>query len=86
MNKNGASYGANIIGAIFTAIQPNEILQIVSLVLTILATCFSLAFTIYNWHKKANEDGKITAEEWRELGELTKDDIEKLKEIKKKNE
>lgn len=84
MSKQELSYGANAIGVILTAAQTQEIFQIVSLVLTIVATLFSLAFTIYNWIKKAKADGKITPEEWDELRDLTKEDIEKLKEIKRK--
>lgn len=78
-SKEFASYGSNIIAMIFTAVQPNEILQYVSLGLTILATLFSIGFTIYNWWNKASADGKITKEEIEEL----KND---LKDIKKDKE
>ena len=66
-NKELASYGSNVIGMICTAIQPDEILQYVSLALTIIATIFSICFTIYNWYKKAKEDGKITKDEIDDL-------------------
>lgn len=66
-NKEIASYGGNLIGMICTAIQPDELLQYVSLGLTIIATIFSICFTIYNWYKKAKEDGKITQEEVDDL-------------------
>ena len=66
-NSNGASYGADILGAVFTAIQTDATLQIVSLVLTIIATAFSIAFTIYKWWKSAKADGKITKEELEDL-------------------
>lgn len=66
-SKEFASYGSNIIAMIFTAVQPDEILQYVSLGLTILATLSSLSFTIYNWYKKASADGKITKDEVEEL-------------------
>ena len=66
-NSNGASYGADILGAVFTAIQTDATLQIVSLVLTIIATAFSIAFTIYKWWKSAKADGKITKEEIEDL-------------------
>ena len=66
-NKEVASYGANMLSAIFTGLQTDEVLQIVSLILTIVATIFSISFTIFNWYKKAKEDGKITKEEFDTL-------------------
>lgn len=66
-SKEFVSYGSNIIAMIFTAVQPDEILQYVSLGLTIIATLFSIGFTIYNWWNKASADGKITKEEVEEL-------------------
>lgn len=79
-SKEFASYGSNIIAMIFTAVQPDEILQYVSLGLTIIATLFSIGFTIYNWYSKASKDGKITKEEVDELVNDLKDDIKKDKE------
>ena len=75
-NSNGASYGADILGAVFTAIQTDITLQIISLVLTIVATVFSIAFTIYKWYKSAKADGKITKDEIDELiDELNRKDM-----------
>ena len=75
-NSNGASYGADILGAVFTAIQTDTTLQIISLVLTIVATAFSIAFTIYKWYKSAKADGKITKDEIDELiDELNRKDM-----------
>ena len=66
-NSNGASYGADILGAVFTAVQTDATLQIISLVMTIIATAFSIAFTVYKWWKSAKADGKITKDEIDEL-------------------
>lgn len=75
-NSNGASYGADILGAVFTAVQTDTTLQIISLVLTIVATAFSIAFTIYKWYKSAKADGKITEDEIDELiDELNRKDM-----------
>lgn len=54
---------------ICTIIQTNEIFQCVMLVLSILSTLFTLAYTIYKWYNKAKEDGKITKQEIEELAE-----------------
>lgn len=75
-NSNGASYGADILGAVFTAVQTDATLQIISLVLTIIATAFSIAFTIYKWYKSAKADGKITKDEIDDLiDELNRKDM-----------
>ena len=77
------TYSGSLFGGIFTAIQTNEIFQYISLGLTILSTLVAIAFTIYKWYKKANEDGKITPEECEEL----KDELEDvLKDKDKKDE
>ena len=75
-NSNGASYGADMIGAVFTAVQTDTTLQIISLVLTIVATVFSIAFTIYKWYKSAKAYGKLTKDEIDELiDELNRKDM-----------
>lgn len=66
-----------IFGVIFTAIQTNEFFQLISLILTCLATAISIAFTIFLWYKKAKLDGKITADEVKELTDEIKDNINK---------
>lgn len=68
MNTNNitGSHIANAFAVLTTAIQPNEILQWVSFVATLIATIVSLAFTIYKWYKASKEDGKITKDEIKE--------------------
>ena len=75
-NSNGASYGADVLGAVFTAVQTDTTLQIISLVMTIIATTFSIAFTVYKWWKSAKADGKITKDEINDLiDELNRKDM-----------
>lgn len=64
---------------ILTAIQTNEILQIVELVLSIVTTLFILGINIWSWFKKANKDGKIDKEEKEELDKIIEDGLENLK-------
>jgi len=54
---------------IFTIVQTNEVFQFVMLILSIMSTLFTLAFTIYKWYNKAKEDGKITRQEIEDLAE-----------------
>lgn len=52
---------------VFTIVQTNEVFQFVMLILSIMSTLFTLAFTIYKWYNKAKEDGKITKDEINDL-------------------
>lgn len=74
------------LSAIGTATQTQEILQIVSLIITILGGIISfIVIPILNWYRKAKEDGKITIDEIKEGTETLEDGINKLdKEIKEK--
>ena len=67
-----------------TATQTNEVFQIISLVLTIVATAFSIIFTgirLFYWFKNAAKDGQISQEEVDEaksiIDELNKKDTHK---------
>ena len=65
---------AGIIGtglsAVGTAIQTSEVLQIISLVITIVGALISMILIpILSWYKKAKQDGKITIDEVIEGGE-----------------
>ena len=81
-NKDFVPYAFNTVGAVCTAIQPDEILQYVSLALTVLATLISILFTIYRWYKSATEDGKITKDEVDELIDELQDKTKNAKEDK----
>ena len=73
---NGGQY-------VLTAVQTNEVLQIVELVLSILTTLFILGVNIYSWWKKASADGKIDKEEIEELQQIVNDGKENLENKKK---
>lgn len=68
--KHDYNYLGNIAGVVFSAIQSNEVLSIISWVLTLIATCVSIAFTLWKWWKKASADGKIDEQEIDELGTI----------------
>lgn len=65
-------YLTEAVGIVFTASQTESTFQIISLILTCLSFIVSIAFTIYNWYKKAKADGKIDKEELKELAEIGK--------------
>ena len=70
--------GADAAAAVFTAIQPNEILQWISLVLTIIATVISIVLSVWRWWKSAKKDGKIDEKELKDLQDIFDDSSKKL--------
>ncbi|MBQ7802982.1 hypothetical protein IJ380_03975, partial [Candidatus Saccharibacteria bacterium] len=78
MKTESTGYVMNGIGIIFSAIQTNEILSIISWAITILASVVSLAYTFYKWYKKAKADGKIDPDELEEGIEIAKDGIDDI--------
>lgn len=72
-------YLLDVFAIIFGVVQEELLLKYIQLTLGIIATCLSVAFTIWKWWKKASEDGKITKEEVDELIEDLDKDINKKK-------
>ena len=81
--KSELNYIGNAVGVVFSAIQTNEVLSIISWVITLIATLTSIAFTIYNWIRKSTKDGKITKEEIDELHGIIDDSTKKIEEVTK---
>lgn len=73
--------------AVGTALQTNEVLQTISMIITILGGIVTLiVLPILNWYHKAKQDGKITSDEIKEGVETLNDGLDKLKgEIKDEN-
>lgn len=73
--------------AVGTALQTNEVLQTISMIITILGGIVTLiVLPILNWYHKAKQDGKITCDEIKEGVETLNDGMDKLKgEIKDEN-
>lgn len=68
-NLIGGIIGTGL-SAIGTAIQTSEVLQIISLVITIIGALISMILIpILSWYKRAKQDGKITIDEVIEGGE-----------------
>ena len=64
MNKEvvGGVIGTSI-SAVGTGMQTNEILQTISIVLTIIGSLITIGMAVINWWKNAKKDGKITKDE-----------------------
>lgn len=76
---NGAMYG-------LTALQPEKILAIVNLSLSILISILIIISKVIDWYKKAKEDGKITPDEIKEGVDIIVDGAKDLQDKTKKGE
>lgn len=80
----GGSIGTGI-SAIGTAMQTNELLQTISLVITIIGGLITfIIMPVINWYQNAKKDGKITKEEVDEGVKIIQDGLDKLKDQDKK--
>ena len=86
MNKEvvGGMCGTAL-SAVGTGLQTSEVLQIISLVLTIIGSLITIAMAIINWWKKAKADGKITSDEIQEGIEIIQDGLDGLKDKTKED-
>lgn len=79
MKKFRVDYVFDGIALVFAGIQPEVLFQYIQLGLGILATIISLAFSIWQWWKKAKQDGKITKEEFKEGADIIRSGIDEVK-------
>ena len=81
---NGKELAGGVIGtslsAVGTALQVNEVLQTISLIITILGGLVSLVLIpLLNWYRNAKKDGKIDVEELTEAAKIVEDGTNKIK-------
>ena len=75
-----AGAGATILSATGTALQTEEVLRIVSLIITILGAIISMiVLPLLTWYKNAKKDGKITKDEIKEGIDTLQEGIEGVK-------
>lgn len=55
------------VAIIATAVQPDQILQIISLILTCISVTISIIFTFYKWYKAIKNNKEIDENEVDEL-------------------
>ena len=85
MNNNG---NGQVVGGIFgtilsglgTAIQTNDLLQMISLCITIIGTLLTIVMALVNWFHKAKKDGKIDEKELEEGIGIIKDGVDEVQE------
>ena len=82
MVKNELITGAvgTTLSAIGTGLQTNDILQTISLVITIIGGLITFIIVpLINWYKNAKKDGKIDADELKDGINIVVDGSEKVK-------
>lgn len=74
------------LSAVGTGLQTNDVLQTISLVITIIGGLITFIIVpLVNWYRRAKKDGKIDADEMKEGVNIIVDGSEKVKdEIDKK--
>lgn len=74
----GGSVGS-LFGIFGTVTQTNELLQTISLIITIIGAIISMIVVpLVSWYQKAKADGKITKEEIQEGVDIIKNGVEAL--------
>lgn len=83
----GGSIGTAL-SAVGTGLQTNDILQTISLVITIIGGLITFIIVpLVTWYKNAKKDGKIDADELEEGVKIVIDGSEKIKgQVEDKNE
>ena len=61
--SDAITIGGNVFTYVLSAVQTNEILQIISFILSALTSAALLAFRLWAWWKAAKKDGEITQKE-----------------------
>ena len=69
------------IATVFTAVQTQELFQIISLILTCIATLTTIGYNIYKWYKNAMKDGKLDKNEIEEGIDIIEQGAKDIKEL-----
>lgn len=68
-----------ILSAVGTGLQTNEVLEMISLIITIVGGIITfIVVPLINWYKHAKQDGKITTDEIKDAVEIVKDGVEEI--------
>lgn len=82
MYELGAAIIGTVLAAIGTATQVNEVLEIISLVFTILGAIVSfIVVPLLSWYRTAKKDGKITPDEIKEAAKTLEDGLKKTEKV-----
>ena len=60
-------------------ISVQEVSEIILVIVGVISSIVSLAYSIYNWYRKAKSDGKISKDEVEDLGSIIKNGSQDIK-------
>lgn len=66
------------VSAVATSLQTNQVFEIIQIIITCVSGLLTIAMMIYNWYKAAKSDGKIDAEEVKDLITKVKDEVDNI--------
>lgn len=81
----GGIFGTSV-SAVGAGLQTNELLQTISIILTIIGTLITITMAIVNWWNNAKKDGKITKDEIKDAVDIIKDGAESIQDTLKDKE
>ena len=79
--NNNLDIATTTLSGVLTALQTDEVFKWVGFILTLLSALVGIAYRIWHWYKDAKEDGKITADEIKKLGEIVKSGTDEVIDI-----
>ena len=79
--NNNLDIATTTFSGVLTALQTDEVFKWISFILTLLSALVGIAYRIWHWYKDAKEDGKITADEVKKLGEIVKSGTDEVIDI-----
>ena len=79
--NNNLDIATTTLSGVLTALQTDEVFKWVGFILTLLSALVGIAYRIWHWYKDAKEDGKITADEVKKLGEIVKSGTDEVIDI-----
>ena len=78
-DKNLLIWAGNGLTYVLSAIQTDEVFQIVEFALSIVLTFVLIAYRLWKWYKEAKADGKITADEIKDGLDIVNDGVNEIK-------
>lgn len=79
MKKFRFDYVFDGIALALAGVQVEQLFKWIQLALGIMATIVSLVFSLWQWWKKAKQDGKITEEEFKEGADIIQKGSDEIK-------
>ena len=79
--NNNLDIATTTFSGLLTALQTDEVFKWIGFILTLLSALVGIAYRIWHWYKDAKEDGKITADEVKKLGEIVKSGTDEVIDI-----